>query len=164
MSSKVKPLSWAISRYVVNWIPSSLESRCDWCTNASYYFGAILGLKNISWYVSFIKKQGAYVDTQIWHKSRFARQSGQTDQTSHINRSDLSVQSCQMINWTAPLRRSCRYDWKAYMERPIWSPDEKVMPPENLHLGLTSQIGSETGQTGSKSPIWVRSCILIHDL
>ena len=35
---------------------------------------------------------------------------------------------------------------------------------EDLHPGLTGQTGPETGQTGSKRPIQVRSCILTRDL
>ena len=52
------------------------------------------------------------------------------------DRSDLSYepvrpsrQVCQIANWTAPLRRSRRDDRNAYIERPIWGPDEGVMPP-----------------------------------
>ena len=56
MSSKVKLLSWGISRYVVNWIPSSLETRCDWCKSAFHYFSAVLAWRNVSWHASFTKK------------------------------------------------------------------------------------------------------------
>ena len=42
---------------------------------------------------------------------------------------DRSRQVCQISNWTAPLRRSRRDDRNAYIERPIRSPDEGVMPP-----------------------------------
>ena len=45
------------------------------------------------------------------------------------DRSDQSRQVCQITNWTAPLRRSHRDDRNAYIERPIWSMDEGVMPP-----------------------------------
>ena len=55
-------------------------------------------------------------------------QSGQIGQTSHINRSDRSIQVCQIANWTEPLRRSRRDDRNAYIEHPIRSPDERVMP------------------------------------
>ena len=129
MSSKVKPSSWAISRYVVNRIPSSLETRCDWCMSASHCFNIVLAWRNVSWSASFTKKQGGI----CWHpklaRLRFSGQSGQTDQTSHMNRSDRSRQVCQIANWTVPLRRSRRDDRNAYIERPIWSPDEGVMLP-----------------------------------
>ena len=86
-SSKVKPSSWAISRYVMSRIPSSLESKCDWCTSAPHCFSAILAWRSVSWYASFTKKQGGI----CWHTklayNRFARQSGQTGQTCRINRS-----------------------------------------------------------------------------
>jgi len=59
---------------------------------------------------------------------RFSGQSGQTSQTSHMNRSDRSRQVCQIANWTAPLRRSRRDDRNTYIERPIRSSDEGVMP------------------------------------
>ena len=45
------------------------------------------------------------------------------------DRSDRSRQVCQIANWTIPLRRSRRDDRNAYIERPIRSPDEGVMPP-----------------------------------
>jgi len=68
-----------------------------------------------------------------WHpklaRLRFSGQSRQTGQTSHMNRSDRSRQVCQIANWTAPLRRSRRDNRNAYIERPIRSPDEGVMPP-----------------------------------
>ena len=70
-----------------------------------------------------------FVDDQNWHKSRFARQTGRTSQTGHVNRSDRSRQLCQIVNRTSPLCRSCRDDRNAYIERPIWTPDEEVMPP-----------------------------------
>ena len=69
------------------------------------------------------------VDTQIWHKSRFAGQSGRTGQTGRINQSNRSGQICQFVNWTSSLHRSRRDDRNAYTERPIWSPNEEVMPP-----------------------------------
>ena len=129
MSSKVKPSSWAISRYVVNRIPSLLEPRCDWCTSDSHCFNIVLAWRNVSWYASFTKKKGGI----CWHpklaRFRFSGQSGQTGQTSHINGSDRSRQVCQIANWTAPLCRSHRDDRNAYIERLIWSPDEDVMPP-----------------------------------
>ena len=66
-----------------------------------------------------------------WHSNlaqwRFSGQSGQTGQTSPIHWSDRSKQVCQIVNWTAPLRRSRRDDRNPYIEHPIWSPDERVM-------------------------------------
>ena len=68
-----------------------------------------------------------------WHpklaRLRFSGQSGQTGQISHMNRSDRSRQVCQIANRTAPFCRSRWDDRNAYIERPIWSPDEGVMPP-----------------------------------
>ena len=97
----------------------------------------------------------------------FSGQFGQTSQTCHLNQSDRSRKVCQIVNWIAPLRRSRLDDRNAYMECPIWSPDEKVMPSgrpaprsdrsDRSRGGLT---GPETGQTGLKRPIRVRSCIL----
>jgi len=40
------------------------------------------------------------VDTQNWHKSKFAGQSGRPGQTGRINQSDRSGQICQFVNWT----------------------------------------------------------------
>ena len=59
----------------------------------------------------------------------FAGQSGQTGQTAHVNWSDQSQRLFQITNWTAPLCRSRRDNRNAYIERPIWIPDEGVMPP-----------------------------------
>ena len=103
-----------------------------------------------------------------WHpklaRLRFSGQSGQTGQISCTNRSDRSGKVCQIINWTAPLCRSRRDDQNAYMERPIWSLDEEVMTPGRPAPGLTGQTGPETGETGPKRRIRVRSCILTRDL
>ena len=83
----------------------------------------------VSRYASFTKKQGGI----CWHSKlarlRFSGQSGQTGQTSPLKRSDRSRQVCQITNWTGPLRRSHRDDRNAYIEHPIWSPDQEVMPP-----------------------------------
>ena len=57
--------------------------------------------------------------------------------------------------------RSRRDDQNAYIECPIWTPYEEVMPPGRPALGQT---GSETSQTGPKRPIRVRTCILTRDL
>ena len=62
----------------------------------------------------------------------FAGQSGQTGQTGHVNWSDQSERLFQITNWTAPLSRSRRDDRNAYIECPIWSPDEEIMPSGNL--------------------------------
>ena len=69
------------------------------------------------------------VDTQNWHDEGFLDNPGRTGQTSPLNRSDRSIQVCQIANWTAPLRRSRRDDRNAYIERIIRSPDEGVTPP-----------------------------------
>ena len=45
MISKVKPLTWAISRYVVNRIPSLFETNCAWCTGAFHCFNIVLALR-----------------------------------------------------------------------------------------------------------------------
>ena len=60
---------------------------------------------------------------------RLSGQSGETGQTSPLNRSDLSRQVSQIVNWTAPLRRSRQDDRNTYIEHPIQSPDEGVTPP-----------------------------------
>ena len=91
----------------------------------------------------------------------FSEQSGQTSQTCHLNQLDRSRKVCQIINWIAPLRRSRLDDRNAYMECPIWSPDEKVMPSGRP---APRSDRSRGGQTGSKRRIRVRSCILTRDL
>ena len=84
--------------------------------------------KNVSWYASFTKKQGGI----CWHsklaQDKICWQFGRTDQTCHTKRSDWSGQLCQIVNWTSPLRRSRRDDRNAYIEHPIWNPDEEIMP------------------------------------
>ena len=66
------------------------------------------------------------------------------------------------------MRRSRLDGRNAYMERLIWSPDEKVMPfgrpAPRSDRSRGGQTGPETGQTGPKRPIRVRSCILTRDL
>ena len=83
----------------------------------------------VSWYASFTKKQRGI----CWHSKlarwRFSGQSGQTDQTSPLNQSDRSRQVCQIANWTTTLSRSRWDDRNAYIEHPIRSLDEGVMPP-----------------------------------
>ena len=88
------------------------------------------------------------VDDQNWHKSRFPGQTRQTGQTDCVNWSDRSGQLHQIVNWTIPLHRSRRDDRNAYMERPIWSPDEKVMPPE-IHV---PQSDWSIDRSGTPSP------------
>ena len=61
--------------------------------------------------------------------TEFAGQSGRTGQTGHVNRSEWSGKLCQIVNWTSPLCISRLDDRNAYIERPIWTPDEEVMPP-----------------------------------
>ena len=97
----------------------------------------------VSWYASFTKKQGAYVDTQNWHDEGFLDNLGRAGQTSPLNRSDRSRHVCQIANWTAPLRRSRRDDQNAYIESPIRSPDEGVMPSGRPAPGQTGPERSE---------------------
>ena len=104
------------------------------------------------------------VDTQNWHKSRFAGQSGRTGHTDRVNWSDRSRQLCQIVNWTSPLRISRRDNRNAYIERLIRTPDEEVMPPGRPAPRSDRSDWSRGGQTGPKSPIRVRSCILMRDL
>ena len=145
--------------------------RHDWCIGASYCFSTILSFERCF----LIQKLYQEIGDICWHSKlawfRFSGQSGQTGQTSHINRSDRSIKVCQIVNWTAPLRRSRWDDQNAYMEHPIWSPNEKVMPsgrpaprsnrPDRSSGGQTSL---ETSQTSPKRPIRVRRYILIWDL
>ena len=51
------------------------------------------------------------------------------------NRSDRLRWLCQNTNWTSPLCSSRRDDWNAYVERPIWSSDERVMASGKLDTG-----------------------------
>ena len=60
---------------------------------------------------------------------RYPGQSGQIGQTDHVHRSERSGQISQITNWTTRLHISRRDNRNAYMERPIWGPDEEVMPP-----------------------------------
>ena len=113
--------------------------------------------------------------SQCWYpklaRFRFSEWSGQTGQTSRTNRSDRSGKVCQIVNWTTPLRRSHWDDRNAYMERSIWSPDEEVMSPgrpvprsARSDRSRGGQTGPETGQTGPKRLVRVKSCILTRDL
>jgi hypothetical protein len=45
---------------------------------------------------------------------------------------------------TSPLHFSRRADQKTYMERPIWGPDEGVMPPKRC--SVVGTFGSHTSQ------------------
>ena len=120
---------WAISRYMADWIPSSSKTRYDWCTGVFHYFSVILALEKCFLVCKFYQETGGI----CWHPKlpqlRFAGHSEQTSQTCCINWSDRSGQPYQIDNWNSPLRRSHRYDRNAYIERPIWTPDEKIMPP-----------------------------------
>ena len=142
--------------------------RHDWCIGASHCFSTILSFERCFLIQKLYQETGdiCWYSKLAWF--RFSGQSGQTGQTSHINRSDRSIKVCQIVNWTAPLRRSRWDDQNAYMEHLIWSPNEKVMPPwrpapetikmhiwniqfrvqmrklcllEDLHPGLTGQTG-----------------------
>jgi len=53
-----------------------------------------------------------------------------TGQTTCTNRSDRSGQLVQNIKCTSPLDSSHRVDQDSYVERPIWSPDERDMASE----------------------------------
>ena len=57
-----------------------------------------------------------------------------------------------VASWTAPLCRFRRDDRNAYIEHPIWSPDEKVMPPGR------SAPRSASRRTGRNGSIRDRSC------
>ena len=134
--------------------------------------------QNISPITKFLPRKVFFVQRFhdcCWHpklaRFRFSGWSGQTGQTSRTIRSDKSRKVCQIINWTTPLRRTRRYDRKAYMERPSWSPDKEVMPPGRpaprsdwSDRSRGGQTSPEIDQTGLKRPIRVRSCILTRDL
>ena len=118
----------------------SFES--SWNPSISAYSIMEMGIKQYEFYCGLTK----YISKVwfCWHpklaRLRFSRQFGQTGQTSHINRSDRSRQVYQIANWTTPLHRFRRGDLNAYIEHPIWTLDEKVMPPER------PAPRSETGQ------------------
>ena len=95
---------------------------------ASYCFSAILGFEKCFLVDKLYQEIGGHMLTLKIGTIKVSGQSGQTGQTSCTNRSDRSGKFCQIINWTAPLRRSRRGDRNAYMEHPIWSLDEGVMP------------------------------------
>ena len=61
------------------------------------------------------------------------------------NRSNRSRWLCQNINWTSPLRSSHRDDRNAYVERLIWSSDERVMVSGRLDTGLDRSNRSRRG-------------------
>jgi hypothetical protein len=120
---------WAIPKYMVDWIPSSLKTRCDGCTCAFHCCSAILALGECI----LVRKHYQETGGICWHPTlaqlSFVEQSGQIGQTYHPNWSDRSRQLCQIDNWTSPLRRSRWDDRNADIEHPIWTPDEEVMPP-----------------------------------
>ena len=51
------------------------------------------------------------------------------------NRSDRLRWLCQNANWTSPVCSSRRDDRNAYVERLIWSSDERVMASERIDTG-----------------------------
>jgi hypothetical protein len=61
-----------------------------------------------------------------------------TGLTFHPDRSD---QSAQNANWTSPLHRSSRDDRNAYVERPVRSPNERVMTLTRFSAALTGLTG-----------------------
>ena len=109
---------------------SSLNAIRDWCVGASRCSSTFLGMEKCFLVRKLYQETGGvYVDYQIWHDGGFL---GNLDRPVRppINRSDRSRQVCKIANWTAPLRRSRRDDRNPYIECPIWSPDEGVIPPE----------------------------------
>ena len=110
------------------------------------------------------RNRGAYVDTQNWHDSGFLDdldrpvrplvQTGQIGQEKFV-KSSIGLHHCVDLIET--------------IEMHIWIVQfgvrmRKLCLQEDLHLGLTGETGSETGQTCPKRPIRVKSCILTRDL
>ena len=69
-----------------------------------------------------------------------------------------------VASWTAPLCIFRRDDRNAYIEHPIWNPDEEIMPPGRPAPRSDRSDRPRGGQTGLKSLVRVRSCILMRDL
>ena len=115
---------------------SSLKARHDWCVGASHCSSAFLGFEIYFLVRKLYQQTGGHMLTLKIGTIKVSGQSGQIGQTSHINRSDRSIQVCQNANWTVPLCRTHRDDLNAYIERPIRSPDEGVMSP-GIQPGLT---------------------------
>ena len=67
------------------------------------------------------------VRTQKWHDWK--------------NPSDRFGQVAQKEKWISPLRRSRRGDQNSYMERLIWTSNERVMTSGRLHPDRTGQTG-----------------------
>ena len=57
------------------------------------------------------------------------------DCADRSDRSDWSRWLCQNANWTSPLRSSRRGNQNAYVERLIWSSDERVIASGRLDTG-----------------------------
>ena len=76
---------------------------------------------------------------------------------------DRSRCLCQNINWTSPLRSSHRDDQNAYVERLIWSSDERVMVSGRLDTGLDRSDRSgrpvQTVQSEFGVVFWCGICI-----
>ena len=82
------------------------------------------------------------------------------------NRSDRSRWLCQNANWNSPLHSSRRDKRNAYVERPIWSSDERVMASERLDTGSDRSDRSgrpvrpvQTVQSGFGVVFWCGICI-----
>jgi len=71
----------------------------------------------------------------------FAPESARIGQTTPKNQSDRFGQVAQKAKWISPLRRSRRGDQNSYMERPIWTSNERVMTSGRLHPDRTGQTG-----------------------
>ena len=75
---------------------------------------------------------------------------GETGQTSSLNRSDRSGEFVQNAKYTSPLRRSRRDDRNAYMEHPIWTLDEIDMA-----LGSSTLQADRSDRFGEADrPVW----------
>ena len=78
----------------------------------------------------------AGVDDRNWQ----IVQTGQTDMHKPVR------WLCQNANWTSPLRSSRRDDRNAYVERLIWSSDERFMTSGRLDTGLNPVRPVQTAQ------------------
>ena len=70
------------------------------------------------------------------------------------------VKVLKNVKWTSPLRISRRDNQNAYVERPIWTPDERDMASGS---SAPRQTGLQERSTGPDSPDRVRSCILARN-
>jgi len=151
MSSKVKLLlshikmcGWSNSFIVEDkmW----LVHKCFSLFQCNFSFGKmVLGTQALP------RNREAHVGNQNWHKSGFVGQPGRTGQTGHTNWSYRSGQICQIVNWTSPLHISRRNDPNTCIERPIWTPDEEVMPPGRPAIPIWPVRPVQGGQTGDQS-------------